>query len=252
MLRAVRFGARFGFAIEEQTADAIRESSGQLEGVSRERIGQEIRRMLTDAGRVKAIEKLQELGIDGVILREESRAEQIPRLTALADEAIFSTVLGAWLLDRHAGQGEDLSQIATRWGRSLMLSNEALGGLKGSLEVYRTLKKGWGALAIAGQKRLAVSKWFEAGLELIDAEDSQEGAKIRAQMAKLAADGLAPDPFLDGNDLLQAGISPGPAFGRLLEEVYDAQLEGAIRTKDEALTLTDRLLNRPKNDETRP
>ena len=133
-----------------------------------------------------------------------------------------------------------------------MLSNEALGGLKGCLEVYRTLKEGWGTLVIAGRKRLAVSKWFKAGLELIYAEDSQKGAKIRAQVTKLAVDGLAPEPFLDGNDLLQAGISPGPAFGRLLEEVYDAQLEGAIRTKDEALKLADRLLNRPKNDENRP
>lgn len=249
MLRAVRFAARFGFAIEEQTVNAIRESAGQLEGVSRERIGQEIRKMLSDAGRVIAVRTLQDLGLDGIILMEDGRDEETLRIAGLAEEALFSTVLGAWLLDRHAGRGEDHAQIARRWGRALMLSNEELGGLKGCLEIYNTLKEGWRTLGLAGRKRLAVSRWFEAGLALLEAEDAKECSAIRHQVAELAADGLAPDPYLDGNDLLQTGISPGPAFGRLLEAVYDAQLEGAIRTKEEALTLVARLWTELKSDE---
>ena len=121
--------------------------------------------------------------------------------------------------------------------------------LKGCLEVYDTLKEGWSTLGIAGRKRLAVSKWFEAGLALLDAEDSVECSTIRHSVSELAADGLAPEPYLDGNDLKQTGIPPGPAFGRLLEAAYDAQLEGAIHTKDEALILVARLCLELKNDE---
>jgi hypothetical protein len=33
------------------------------------------------------------------------------------------------------------------------------------------------------------------------------------------------------------GMTPGPVFKRVLEEVYDAQLEQRIRSKDEALEM---------------
>ncbi len=49
MLRAVRFAARFGFEIEAKTAEAIRAHAVKLSGISRERIGQEVRMMLTPA-----------------------------------------------------------------------------------------------------------------------------------------------------------------------------------------------------------
>lgn len=249
MLRAVRFSARFGFVIEENTVNAIRKSAGQLTGVSRERIGQEIYKMLSDAGRVNAVRMLQDLGLDGIFLLEDSRDDEPLRLTGLAVEASFTTVLGAWLLDRHAGRDVDHAEIAKRWGQALVLSNEAMGGLKGCLEVYDTLKEGWSTLGVAGRKRLAVSRWFEAGLELLDAEDGEECATIRQEVTELAADGLAPEPYLDGNDLKRTGIRPGPAFGRLLEAAYDAQLEGAIQTKEEAMRLVARLCSKLKNDE---
>src|SRR5436190_9503965 len=61
MLRAVRFAARFGFAIEQETADAIRECASELVGVSRERIGQEVKRMLCDPNRAVAAWEMQYL-----------------------------------------------------------------------------------------------------------------------------------------------------------------------------------------------
>ena len=53
-LRAVRFAARFGFAIEQGTASAIREHASDLEGVSRERVGDELRRMFLAETRAEA------------------------------------------------------------------------------------------------------------------------------------------------------------------------------------------------------
>ncbi|MEX0586183.1 MAG: CCA tRNA nucleotidyltransferase, partial [Pirellulales bacterium] len=52
MLRAVRFAASFGFQIEPATLQAIQEMAPEVTTVSAERIGMEIRRMLTDSHRV--------------------------------------------------------------------------------------------------------------------------------------------------------------------------------------------------------
>ena len=55
------------------------------------------------------------------------------------------------------------------------------------------------------------------------------------------ADRLNPSPLLDGSDLIRHGLDPGPHFASLLEQARDAQLEGEIQTRDEALALIDRL-----------
>ena len=69
MLRAVRFAARFGFTIEQQTAAAIVAHAGQLKRISPERIAEELRMMLTSATRVDAWRMLWELQLLQVILR---------------------------------------------------------------------------------------------------------------------------------------------------------------------------------------
>src|SRR5262249_10299637 len=60
MLRAVRFAAAFNFAIDRQTLDAIQEMAPEISNVSAERIGAEIRRMLTDRSRAAAFALLRE------------------------------------------------------------------------------------------------------------------------------------------------------------------------------------------------
>jgi poly(A) polymerase len=47
---------------------------------------------------------------------------------------------------------------------------------------------------------------------------------------------IAPTPLVTGDDLVAAGLSPGPRFRRMLEATYDEQLEGRLHTRDEALT----------------
>jgi len=48
---------------------------------------------------------------------------------------------------------------------------------------------------------------------------------------------VRPQLLLTGHDLIKAGYKPGPNFKRLLALAEDAQLEGRIHTKQEALTL---------------
>jgi poly(A) polymerase len=67
-------------------------------------------------------------------------------------------------------------------------------------------------------------------------------AFVKAKLAELSSNELRPAPLIGGRDLLQAGFKPGPAFGRALESVATAQLEGEIHSPDEALTLARSVL----------
>jgi hypothetical protein len=55
------------------------------------------------------------------------------------------------------------------------------------------------------------------------------------------AERLNPPPLLDGGDLIAHGLAPGPEFATLLDRVRDAQLDGQISTRADALALVDRL-----------
>ncbi len=48
------------------------------------------------------------------------------------------------------------------------------------------------------------------------------------------AEPVLPEPLARGRDLLAWGVAPGPALGALLDELYDAQLEGQVTTREEA------------------
>ena len=54
-------------------------------------------------------------------------------------------------------------------------------------------------------------------------------------MRPLLADQVAPAPLVNGDDLIAMGHEPGPKFSRLLEAVYDEQLEGRVHSRAEAL-----------------
>jgi poly(A) polymerase len=60
---------------------------------------------------------------------------------------------------------------------------------------------------------------------------------VLARLEELGEEQLRPRPLLTGRDLIELGYQPGPAFGKILAAVEDAQLEGRARTKDEAVAL---------------
>jgi poly(A) polymerase len=53
-------------------------------------------------------------------------------------------------------------------------------------------------------------------------------------------DVLNPPPVITGEDLIALGMPPGPAFKRILDAVREKQLDGELRTKDEALAFARR------------
>jgi poly(A) polymerase len=55
-----------------------------------------------------------------------------------------------------------------------------------------------------------------------------------ARLASIAKEDLHPPRLLNGRDLIDMGLSPGPLFSEILRTVEDAQLDGHISTPDEA------------------
>jgi len=124
-----------------------------------------------------------------------------------------------------------------------MLSNEDAGALAYLVAGLTEVTGVWARLGVAARKRAAAHVLFSDLVILQEAVEPASGGPIRADVARLAGDGIGIDPprLMTGNDLIAQGWKPGPAFKRVLEEVFDAQLEGRVKSFGEARELADRL-----------
>ncbi|WP_263351486.1 CCA tRNA nucleotidyltransferase [Acidicapsa acidisoli] len=77
MLRAVRFAARFQFEIDPATHSAIQSLAPKIEAVSRERVRDELTRMLTEGHARLAFERLDATGLLAQVLPEVSRMKGV-------------------------------------------------------------------------------------------------------------------------------------------------------------------------------
>ncbi|MEZ6234214.1 MAG: CCA tRNA nucleotidyltransferase [Phycisphaerales bacterium] len=237
-LRAVRLAARLGLSIEQGTAAAIRRHARDLEGVSHERIGDEIRRVLGHPSRAVGVRLLQDLGLDGPVLGSERPASVPARLGRLEAGASIEVCLAALALDRGEVDGpEAIQALLTAWRRSLCLSNEEREGTRDVLAAYFVLRREFEVLGVAAQKRLAAGGGFGGALAVLEAEDPDRAGLVRRRVSELAATpgGLSPAPAVTGDDLIGLGMTPGPGFAGLLAAAYDAQLEGVFGDREGGL-----------------
>jgi poly(A) polymerase len=162
--------------------------------------------------------------------------------------------LAAWLLDRAGGltgalargpkDAVEFARSATRHARkSLCLSNDESEQLSDVLALFDVLVQRWGEMRVSEQKRAAARQAFDPALDLLTSADAARSEPIRLRYKALEADGVGihPPPLLTGDHLVAHGYKPGPAFKRVLDEVYDAQLEGGVQTHEQALELARRL-----------
>lgn len=239
-LRAARLAAKLGFTIDPATARAIRNHAAHLSGVSRERIGEEVRRMLGHPSRARAAALLRELSLEGPALQlhpsttgaAPSSSSPFARLAALAPTdamAIFPMTLAAWVLD--LGLEQAAPDPASQLRSALCLSNEDLTWLRAILIHHQALRISWASAPVAPQKRRAASRGFAEALDILRTTDPAHAQEIATRVHELAQThgGLAPLPLLDGDHLQRLGLKPGPSFKHILDQVYDAQLEGRVR-----------------------
>ncbi|MEM6333352.1 MAG: CCA tRNA nucleotidyltransferase [Planctomycetota bacterium] len=241
MLRAVRFSARLGFELEATTGRAVRASARYLGQISRERIGAELGMMLGHPTRAAAAELLAELKLDGPVLNEDAREVAVDRLAALGPGAGATVGLAAWLLDRHlpgAGLVDagawDFRPVLRRVRRAVCLSNADDQAVAGALAGLGPIA-GWAGLRLCEKKRALGRPHARLALEL--AATLGDVSAVAGEAERLWAQGVSPEPWVTGEDLIALGRSPGPAFGPLLDAVYDAQLGGEAADREAALRL---------------
>jgi len=261
LLRAARFAARFGLAIDPSTLVALRAMAAEVTVVAAERIAQELRRMLAHPSRAAAIGLMAETGLMAAVLPEvgeASRERAAKTLKCLPDRAGFELAMAALLgaaEDARIGPEPSASRgrkrsvptvVSTVAGR-LKLANEERARI-GWLVENRDALAGARSLRVSRLKRLLSAP---AGPELIDL---QRARALAAGLDPAAADWCAayrrdepdgpldPPPLVTGHDLHARRLSAGPAFAAILEEARDAQLEGSIATTEEASAWLDRRL----------
>ncbi len=234
-LRGVRLAARLGFTIEDSTAAAMRARARGLDGVSRERVGEEMRKMLGHPSRGEAVRLMTGLGLDAPALREAHVEREARAVAGLPPDADVATALAAWAIDRAGLEG--LNGVSARWREALCLSNEETESLAGALRGVWVLEKEWGGLGVAAKKRAASSSWFSRALAIVRSRDGAWGMRLEEEARELARTfgGLAPEGWVSGDDLIAMGMKPGPRFREVLDALYDAQLEGRVRSRAEAL-----------------
>jgi tRNA nucleotidyltransferase (CCA-adding enzyme) len=64
-----------------------------------------------------------------------------------------------------------------------------------------------------------------------------------ARARTLGVEHAPPAPLLLGRHLLALGLPPGPRVGVILKAVYERQLDGGVRSVDEAIDEARRLLD---------
>jgi tRNA nucleotidyltransferase (CCA-adding enzyme) len=229
LLRAVRYAARLGFALEPETERWARAAVADdaLETVSGPRIRDELVDLLAEHDAPRAIELLRELGIAGALQRRLRADPELvasaklgaaevgadPALTALAAICVGADDAGlaAWVdrLGLPAGTRDDVLRAA--W-RSPELAAELRGGLRPSQ--LRSLLDGEPAESLA--LALALGAPAEPILDYVS----------RLRSARLEITGV---------DLLAAGLPESPAIGRALEQTLARKLDGDVHGREEEL-----------------
>ncbi len=249
MLRAVRFAAVFGFAIEEQTLAAIREMASQITTVSAERIAGEMELALQCDNRAAAVEMLLHTGLADAVLPEivprspTSRARLEENLLVMRHlrSPTFPAAMAALL--HGIVRPDQVGQIARRW----RLSNQYAASIRWLLEHYHSLDRApenpWSTV-----QPVLVDPRIDQLVNLLEARAqcnwaSEDVLRWIEEKRRIDRAVLDPPPLLTGNDLIERGVPRGPIYGRLLHQVRCAQLDGQISTKEQAIDLVDRLLS---------
>jgi poly(A) polymerase len=273
MLRAVRFAARFGFEIEARTAAAIRALAPKIEQVSRERVRDELTRMLTEGHARRAFELLDTTGLLKDVLPEIARlqgVEQPPEYHPEGDVWVHTLMLleqlppGASPTLAWGALLHDVGKPATFQpgpGR-IRFNGHVEVGVKIAEDICRRLRFSHGeteqiALLVENHMRFGDVERMKAStlkrffrlprfdehlaLHRMDSTASHGDLRLyefaKGRFEEIPEQEVRPVPLVTGRDLIAAGYQPGPEFKPMLSAIEDAQLEGRISTREEGLAL---------------
>jgi poly(A) polymerase len=273
MLRAVRFAARFGYAIEKQTFAAIHRHAEEIRSVSAERIHEELSKLLTEGAARRGFELLDKTRLLQQILPEISAmkgVQQPPEFHPEGDVWIHTLIMLerlppnvsrtlAWGVLLHDVGKPPTFRPASVTGDRIRFDNHVDVGVRLGAAICRRLRfsneeteqvlalvanhmkfKDVAQMRTSTLKRFVRLRQFEEHLELhrLDCLASHANLEAYERMQRFVAETppeqVKPTRLLTGDDLSEMGYAPGPAFQMMLRELEDAQLEGGLATKEEA------------------
>jgi poly(A) polymerase len=270
LLRAVRFAARFGYAIEEETYAALCATADRLDQVSAERIREELLRLLCGPNAGRGLRLLHDTGLLRPVLPEiEALAgvEQPPQFHPEGD--VFehtclmldlargpSAELGMAVLlhdvgkpstqtfaeerirfDEHDKAGEEITRDITRRLKFSNDQTEQIAALVGCHMRFAMVQR----MKLSTLKRLLALPGFADHLELhrLDCEASHGKLDnyefLRRKLEEFSQEEISPPPLITGRELIELGHKPGPRFHVILSAVRDEQLEGRLTDRSVAL-----------------
>jgi poly(A) polymerase len=275
VLRAIRLAARFQFQIEPATRAALRAMSGSVESVSKERIAQELRRMLVHESRAKAMELALDIGLiaaifpDLLLMKGMFQGKPIQPegdlwdhamlvLTLLPSDPSFTLAFAALLHDVGKPRTRQLheggysfyhhervgARISERLCRDLKLSNVERERITWLVEFHQYLGEAK-KLRESKLKRILAEPGIEDLLALHRADalastgNTEHVDYCEYYLKTEPAGPINPPPLITGHDLVRHGLEPGAQFAMILEQVREAQLEGQIQSKRAALEWID-------------
>ncbi len=273
MLRAVRFAARLAFELEPATARAIRQLAPAVSQVSRERVREELTRMLTEGHAGRAFTLLDQTGLLSQVLPEVARMKgvaQPPQYHPEGDVWVHTLLLldqlpagcpmalawGALLhdvgkpatfrvapdrirFDGHAEVGVGIAEEICRRLRFPNHETEQILSLIANHMRFGDVRK----MKESTLKRFFRLRDFDQHLALhrVDCLASHGSLELydfaRQRFEALPQEQVRPTLLVNGKDLIAAGYQPGPQFSQMLAAAEDAQLEGAIHTREQALAV---------------
>ncbi len=276
MLRAVRFAARLGFAIEPRTLEAIRRNALKISRIAPERVRGELDRILTEGAARRGFELLDETALLEHILPEVKRlqgVEQAPQhhpegdvwthtllmLEGLPNGVSVTLAMGVLLHDigkpdtferapdrirfhGHVERGLEIGEAICRRLRYSNAETDQILALIGNHMKFMHLTD----MRPGKLKRFLRQPKFDEQLELHRLDCASSHGKLdnydfaRDTLASLGEEQLRPPPLVTGSDLIAAGFRPGPRFSEILAAVEEGQLEGTLRARDEALEFVQR------------
>ncbi len=278
MLRAIRFAARLGFAIDDATWRAIREFAPLTAKLAAERVREELTGMLLGPAPARAVQLLLDCGLLEVLLPEVAVLDTVDQppdfhpegnvfrhtlmmlghLVAPSVELAWSVLLHdvgkapARSLDengriRFFGHEAAGAEIADAILRRLRFSTESTAIVVDAVRRHMHFAQ-VGNMKKATLRKLLASPEFALELELnrLDCLSCHGlmDAFVRLLDEVIAREGEVelPEPLLRGRDLINAGFKPSPRFGAVLDALYERQLNGEIATAAEALAAARREL----------
>ena len=274
MVRAVRFAARFGYAIAPATAAAIPPLAAEIRRVSAERLRDELPRLLIEGAARRGFELLEESGLLQPLLPEVARmrgVEQPPQFHPEGDVWIHTRMMlegltagcattlawGVLLHDvgkpptfappsdpgeriRFDGHVEVGARMAEEICRRLRFSNDDTEQIVALVANHLRFKDVF-QMRLATLKRFVRLPRFEEHLELhrLDCLASHGNLEayefVRRFLAETPPDQVRPPRLISGEDLARMGLLPGPLFREILQTVEDGQLDGRLTSREQVL-----------------